>query len=141
MLTSSNRLGHGRLVITTNATTAPLLSSTKSFTMSINVLYTTGINQEIYSFSTIEEKNRWDAEVMAIKADSSAAFHRKESEGLSAAVRALYSNWISRVKAFVSQFGEQRTPEDIKWALNTAEEAMGVEATTWQSPPNASIFE
>ena len=109
--------------------------------MSINVLYTTGINQEIYSFSTIEEKNRWDAEVMAIKADSSAAFHRKESEGLSADVRALYSNWISRVKAFVGQFGEQRTPEDIKWALNTAEEAMGVEATTWQSPPNASIFE
>ena len=78
---------------------------------------------------------------MAIKADSSAAFHSKEAQGLSAAVRVLYSNWISHVKAFVSQFGEQRTPQDIKWALNTAEEAMGVEVTNWDSPPDASLFE
>ena len=108
--------------------------------MSVTVLYTTGIHQELVTFATLEEKDAWDAEVLAIKSESTAAYQRKEAEGVSTAVRALYQRWMDRVKAFKDRFGKNRTPQDIKWALNTAEQALGITVTAWENPPNASLF-
>ena len=109
--------------------------------MSITILYTTGLHQEVYSFANLAEKQSWETEVMAIKADSSAAFNKKSSDGLTVEVRTLYDNWMARVIAFSNQYTEQRTPMDIKWALNSAQEALGLEKTQLVNPPDASIFE
>ena len=49
---------------------------------STTLLYTTGIHQEHYSFVDVAKKNRWESEVMTIKAESSAAFNKKEAEGV-----------------------------------------------------------
>ena len=38
---------------------------------------------------------------------------------------------------FKDVFGENRTPQDIKWALNNTEEALGVVVTQWENPPDA----
>ena len=109
--------------------------------MSITILYTTGLHQELYTFASVDEKNEWDAEVFGIKADSAAAFNQKESEGITSAVRVLYENWKARVIAFRDRFTENKVPEDIKWALNSAEVALGMEMTEWANTPNASLFE
>ena len=108
---------------------------------SINVLYTTGLHQEVYTFANVAEKDAWDAEVFAIKSDSAAAFNKKETEGVTSEVRFMYENWKARVVAFKDRFSEARTPQDIKWALNTAEEALGMDVTQWENPPDASLFE
>ena len=113
----------------------------KNNNMSITLLYTTGLHQELYTFANPAEKDAWEAEVFAIKADSSAAFHRKEEEGITSEVRAVYENWKARVIAFKDTYSENRTPQDIKWALNSAEQALGMEVTEWENPPNAALFE
>ena len=77
---------------------------------SINVLYTTGLHQEVYTFANIAEKDAWDAEVFAIKADSAAAFQKKENEGVTREVRLVYENWKARVVSFKNRFTEARTP-------------------------------
>ena len=109
--------------------------------MTVSMLYTTGLHQEVYTFVDVAEKNRWEAEVMAIKADSSAAFYQKETHGINTEVRALYNNWIARVMAFMELYSEYKLPMDIKWAVNSAQEALGLEKTQWDCPPQASIFE
>ena len=78
--------------------------------MTVSMLYTTGLHQEVYTFVDVAEKNRWEAEVMAIKADSSAAFHQKETNGITTAVRTLYDNWIARVMAFKELYSEYKVP-------------------------------
>ena len=78
---------------------------------------------------------------MAIKAESSAAFNKKSSDGLTTEVRTLYNNWMARVISFKDLYNENRTPMDIKWALNSAQEALGLEKTQWENPPDDSIFE
>ena len=113
---------------------------TKSI-MTVSMLYTTGLHQEVFTFVDVAEKSRWEAEVMAIKADSSAAFHQKETNGITTAVRTLYDNWIARVMAFKELYSEYKVPMDIKWAVNSAQEALGLEKTQWDYPPQASIFE
>ena len=113
----------------------------RSTIMSITLLYTTGLHQELYTFTSLSEKNRWEAEVMAIKAESSAAFNKKSSDGLTTEVRTLYNNWMARVISFKDLYNENRTPMDIKWALNSAQEALGLEKTQWENPPDDSIFE
>ena len=109
--------------------------------MSTTLLYTTGHNQEVYTFVNVAEKDMWEAEVLGIKADSTSVFNKKENSGLTSAVRALYKNWMSRVHAFKNKYSEGRTPMDIKWALNTAEEALGMSVTQWDNPPDGSVFE
>ena len=109
--------------------------------MSITVLYTTGAHQEVITFTTMTEKNMWDEEVLAIKADSTAAMNKKEADGLTREVRALYENWIAPVHAFRDRFGDNRTPQDIKWAVNSAQEGLGMPVTQWENPPNAALFE
>ena len=109
--------------------------------MPLNVLYTTGIHEEVITFVSVAEKDLWDAGVSAIKSESSTLFNKKENEGLTDEIwdRCLW--WIILVKKFKDQFGDSRTPQDIKWALNSAEEALGVAVTQWENPPNAAIFE
>ena len=109
--------------------------------MPINTFYTTGIHQEIISFNTDAERLSWETQVMEIKAESSSIFAKKEAEGLTAAVRALYDQWFARIQALKDAFGEDRVPQDIKWALNSAEEGLGVVLTEWANPPNREIFE
>ncbi len=99
------------------------------------IYYFTGVHEEVFSFDTNDEVGLWNAEVYAIKAESTAAFNKKESEGLTNEVRELYNNWMTRVNAFKGQFGEDRTPMDIKWALNTIERGLGLPETQWQNPP------
>ena len=82
----------------------------------------------------------WRSGVVDIKAESSALFLKKTVEGPSSEVRDLYEAWISRVKAFKDAFGENRTPQDIKWALNDAENSLGVSVTEWENPPDAAVF-
>ena len=118
-----------------------MADKSKQSNMPVTILYTTGLHQEVYAFEDIAEKNRWETEVMAIKEGSAAAFNKKETEGLTTAVRTLYDNWMARVIAFKDQFTEARTPMDIKWALNTAQQALGVNVTQWDNPPDASLFE
>ena len=113
----------------------------KLLIMSVTVLYTTGIHQELITFANLAEKDLWDAEVLGIKSDSSAVFQRKEAEGMTSAVRRLLQQWMDRVKAFKERFGEERTPQDIKWALNSAEEALDMPTTAWENPPDATLFE
>ena len=118
------------------------MSQHKAKTMTtLNLLYTTGLHQEVYSFLNVAEKNSWEADVMALKAESSAAFSKRESDGVTTEVRTVYVNWKTRVVAFVEQCSESRTPMDIKWALNSAEEALGMQVTQWQSPPDSTLFE
>ena len=132
----------------TNSTTATADRTTIVSTMSsnapstsINVLYTTGIHQEVMTFTSVAEKDLWDAEVLGIKADSAAVFEKKEREGVTANVRALYDQWMARIKAMKDSFGEEKVPQDIKWALNSAEQALGVDITKWENPPDATLFE
>ena len=74
------------------------------------------------TFANTAKKDLWDAEVLVIKAESAAAFNKKEEEGLTNSVQSAYNDWISHVLSFKNRFGEDRTPpQDIKWSLNTAE--------------------
>ena len=77
---------------------------------SINVLYTTGLHQEVYAFANVAEKDAWDAEVFAIKAKSAAAFQKTENEGVTREVRLLYENWKARVVAFKDKFSSITNP-------------------------------
>ena len=108
---------------------------------SFQLLYTTGVHQEIYTFETLLGKQQWSAEVQAIKAESSAAFNKKEQDGLTDEVREMCDNWMAHVKSFAQIFGENKTPMDIKWALNSAEKALEVPVTQWVNPPQDSLFE
>ena len=108
--------------------------------MPFTALYTTGIHQEIFNFDSVEEKNSWEMEVLKIKAESATAYNKKEQDGLTGEIRVLYQQWIDHVKTFSRDFGEDRVPQDIKWALNTAEEAFDLGVTQWNNPPNNSIF-
>ena len=107
--------------------------------MPVTLLYTTGLHQEM-TFKDLEEKKSWMEDVAAVKEGSSNAYYKKEADGESAEVRGLYNNWIASVHALAAKYGEERTPQDIKWALNSAEEALGLETTKWQNPPPANLF-
>ena len=74
--------------------------------MTVTVLYTMGIHQEVITFADVAEKCAWEAEVMAIKEGSSQAFNKKEEEGLTNDARVLYDQWMAKVLAFKEQFGE-----------------------------------
>ena len=109
--------------------------------MPVTALYTTGIHEEVVTFDTDEERVSWNSGVQKIKAESAALFERREAEGLTPQIRALYVEWMKGIKAFKEAFGENRVPQDIKWALNTAEEGLGIEVTQWVVPPNREVFE
>ena len=109
--------------------------------MTVNLLYTTGLHQEVYSFNDTHEKNAWEAEVFAIKQESAAAFEKKQTEGLTTEVRTLYDNWMAHIISFKDQYSERKSPMGIKWALNSAQEALGLEKTQWENPPDSSICE
>ena len=106
-------------------------------------LYMTGPrHQEQHTFATQAELAQWDAMVLALKEESSAVFHRRTAVGaITDEIRSLYDQWMSNVKAFRDQFGEDKVPQDIKWALNSAEEGLGLEVTQWTNPPDTSLFE
>ena len=103
--------------------------------------FTSTLHQEYISFFDQAEKERWEAAVLAIKAESSVVFNKKETDGDTTEVRVLYENWMTHVKNFAEMFGENRTPKDIKWALNSAEEALGFPVTQWENPPDGTLFE
>ena len=111
--------------------------------MTFTTLYMTGSNhQEYYTFATQAEFAEWEAKVFALKAESSSVLERRIAVGsVTSAIRSLYNQWITNVKAFRDQFGEDKVPQDIKWALNSAEEGLNMEVTQWTNPPDASLFE
>ena len=111
--------------------------------MTFTTLYTTGSrHQEYHTFATQAELAEWDAMVIALKEESSTVFNQRLSVGsITAEIRSLYDQWMTNVKAFRDHFGEDKVPQDIKWALNTAEEGLGIEVTQWTNPPNRSLFE
>ncbi len=112
--------------------------------MSFTTLYVTGANhQELHTFATEAELRAWDAMVLALKAESSAVDSRRMANGgeITTQVRALYNQWMANVKAFRDRFGEEKVPADIKWALNSAEEGLGIEETQWTNPPDSTLFE
>ena len=111
--------------------------------MPFTTFYLTGPNhQETHTFATAEEASAWDAMVSALKAESKAVFDRRMAVGsITEEVRSLYQQWMTNVKAFRDRFGEDHVPADIKWALNSAEEGLGLEVTQWTNPPDSSLFE
>ena len=111
--------------------------------MTFTTLYMTGPrHQEYHTFATQAELNEWDAMVLALKAESSAVLERRIAVGaITNEIRALYDQWMTNVKAFRDRFGEDKVPQDIKWALNSAEEGLGVEITQWTNPPDTNLFE
>ena len=111
--------------------------------MPYTTFYLTGPNhQETHTFGTAEEAAAWDAMVSALKAESKAVFDRRMEIGsITQEVRSLYHQWMTNVKAFRDQFGEDHVLADITWALNSAEEGLGLEVTHWTNPPDSSLFE
>ena len=111
--------------------------------MTFTTLYMTGSNhQEYYTFATQADYAEWDATVHALKAESSSVHGRRMSVGsITSEIRSLYNQWITNVKAFRDRFGEDKVPQDIKWALNSAEEGLNLEVTQWTNPPDATLFE
>ena len=111
--------------------------------MPFTTFYLTGPNhQEQHTFANAEEAAAWDAAVMSLKDESKAVFDRRMAVGaITDDIRTLYDNWMANVKAFRDRFGEDHVPSDIKWALNSAEEGLGVEVTQWTNPPDKSLFE
>ena len=107
----------------------------------VTLLYTTGLHQELIKFQDVAEKDKWIQDTTAIKEGSSVAYHTKEKEGETAKARVLYKNWIATVRSFKETYGEDRTPQDIKYALNSVEKAVGVDVTKWRNPPKESLFE
>ena len=70
-----------------------------------------------------------------------ANLHEKmQREGDTLEISNLYKAWIASIKELVTKYGENRIPQDIKWAMNSAEEGVGVEKTVWENPPKASLF-
>ena len=112
--------------------------------MSFSTLYMTEPrHQEYHTFGTQAELTEWDAMVLALKAESSSVMERRIAVGgsITNEIRSLYEQWMTNVKAFRDRFGEDKVPQDIKWALNSAEEGLGIEITQWTNPPDASLFE
>ena len=47
---------------------------------------------------------------------------------------------MGTINAMKETHSKDRVPQDIKWALNTAEGALGVAVFKWDDPPNDAIF-
>ena len=93
-------------------------------------------HQEYHTFATQAELSEWAATVLALKAESSSVMERRIAVGsITDEIRSLYDQWMSNIKAFRDRFGEDKVPQDIKWALNSAEEGLGIEVTQWTIPP------
>ena len=110
--------------------------------MPFTTLYMTGSkHQEYHSFETQKDLNEWDATVHALKEESRIVFERRMAVGsINNKVLSLYKKWMKNVKAFHDKFGEDKVPQDIKWALNSAEEGLDIEVTQWTNPPD-TLFE
>ena len=111
--------------------------------MPYTTFYMTGANhQELHTFDSAEVAAAWDAMVAALKQESQSVFSRRMEIGgvITDEIRALYDQWMTNVKAFRDRFGEEHVPADIKWALNSAEEGLGIEKTQWTNPPDSSLF-
>ena len=109
--------------------------------MDIEALYITGVNTEVFTFDSHLQQQLWEAELLAIKAASNAAHDKRRAQGLTSVVRSDFANWRIRVLSFVEEYTEDRTPQDIKWALNSTERALGFDITEWAVPPDRTMFE
>ncbi len=109
--------------------------------MDNTAIYTTGVNTEVFTFDSNSQKQLWEAELVAIKAASNAAHDKRRAQGLTSVVSSDFENWRARVLSFVEEYTEDRTPQDIKWALNSTERALGFDITQWAVPPDQTMFE
>ncbi len=109
--------------------------------MDIEALYITGVNTEVFTFDSSSQKQLWEAELVAIKTASNTAHDKRRAQGLTSVVSRDFANWRTQVLSFVEKYTEHRTPQDIKWALNSTERALGFDITQWTVPADQTMFE
>ena len=107
--------------------------------------YSTGVHGETHVFWIKELKEIWIEKVHEIKKESSHLKTLLNSNGETTGVKNLYKKWIKTVtQDFKKMFGEDRIPLDIKWAVNKAEEGIGIPVTSWSTSPGkrlSALFE
>ena len=142
-LSVSKVSNHKQLVNNNKRNNSSTHFADKKVTMPFTTLYITGSNhQEQHTFANQAEAMAWDAQVHALKDESTAVLNRRLAVGsLTSEILRLYHQWIDNVKQFRDTYGEDPVPADIKWALNSAEEGLGLEVTQWTNPPDTTLFE
>ena len=102
--------------------------------MPFNTLYKSGPWRIILSFAGPEENDRWIAETQALK-DTMENIHNDDNDD--DARVPLYRAWLADVNAFAVRWGgENWIAPDIKHAVNTVENGIGIQETTWVRPPS-----
>ena len=97
--------------------------------MVVRVNYVSGAWERMYSFESRREVNMWEAQLLGIKK----RIAQINEDGNAGAARVpKYRLWWTGVMAFRTTWGQERVPPDIKMAVNSVEEEIGVEPTAWE---------
>ena len=84
------------------------------------------------SFDSESSYAEWGQGVMEIKR----RIAEINDDGNPGAARVpFYNQWLQSVEDFIRIWGENHVPPDIKSAVNTVQEGVGVQQTVWQDPP------
>jgi len=96
----------------------------------VRIAYMTGLPQDeaVYSFASSDEYGEWSLGVGDIKSRIRAI----NNDGRAGPPRVRhYKRWLVIVNAFVALWGVDRTPNDIRRAVNDVEDNIGVPLTVW----------
>ena len=97
--------------------------------MVVRVNYVSGTWERMYSFESRREVNMWEAQLLGIKK----RIAQINEDGNAGAARVpKYRLWRRSAIEFLVAWGQERVPPDIKMAVNSVEEEIGVEPTAWE---------
>ena len=98
--------------------------------MVVEHLYMTGRPDHtmVLTFDNAMETISWVAQVEQIKDNMDVILRSQASDADKNAFAML---WVAHVRRFAAQWGNDRTPPDIKSALNETEETLGIPISNW----------
>ena len=95
-----------------------------------NVLYyADGLGHEsaLYRFRNKESGVKWSKDVSEIKGHILSIKTKMESQGRTAGTYDDYRPWLVRCQVFIRTFGKTAVPPDIRRAINSVEEGVGID--------------
>ena len=100
--------------------------------MAYRVLYMSGDWVIVLGFPSQQRYRVWEESVRRIKLFIEAINNDDNDD---AGRVPCYNAWLSLVASFVSFWGEDLLPPDIKHAVNSVEDGIGVQRTVWGDSP------
>ena len=106
--------------------------------MVYNVAYLSGQWAITLPFTSQQRYHLWDEGVRNIKERIETI---NNDDNTDAARVPLYKAWLVMVESFVRRWTEAFLPPDIKHAVNSVENGIGVQRTVWVDPPDNHLVQ